>query len=227
MQEQQQTPKNSSDKPLGQERLRDHVPGYPGDSRDNNPHGPSRGGFKAAVIVGAIVLIAAIAQPFAKFMLSFTGNAATPAQHQSQTPLVIGEKEYEELGVSKGASYEDLWEAARKKQPLQFQLCSGETVLITHGMGANESATVNGVPVTPASDNFQRILIPAGATQVEITGISGGQGGKIIFVLDSFSNESLQGAGMSPNSCNLSESHNAVAVATGETVTIPITRPPI
>lgn len=151
------------------------------------------------------------------------GGDLSQVQEGHTAALLIGEKEYKELGLKKGVTHDQMWQAVRRKPRRALELCNGETIIITHGMGnrTGDMASVNDIPVD--FTGYQLMRIRAEATQIEIAGL-GSPSGKVLFFLDSFSNESLRHGRLPTNPCNLSEGHYGVAVAVGETVIIPISR---
>jgi hypothetical protein len=147
------------------------------------------------------------------------------ARQRPQHALALGIEERRELGLSPQATHGEIWAAARKRPIERMQLCAGsDTVIVTHGMGTGDQASVNGTTVNISNNGYQPISIPSDAVAVQIAGLSG-EDGEVLFVLDTFPNQRLAAdLGTTQNSCDLKESHRVVAVKVGEIATIRIVR---
>jgi hypothetical protein len=174
-----------------------------------------------AAVVGVVIAIFAVAE------IRKTLNARQRQQHAQPTTaatLALGVEERRELGLSPQATHGEIWAAARKQPLERIQLCAGsDTVIVTHGMGTGDQASVNGTTVNVSSNGYQPISIPPDAVAVQITGLSG-EGGEVLFVLDTLPNQRLADIGTTQNSCDLKESHHVVAVKVDEIATIRIVR---
>jgi len=210
-------PQSQSQQPSREPAPRAETPSPPqgGGSGPSGPAGSGHGAVKwIAAVIGIVVAIFAVGE--------IRKNLA--ARQRPQQALVPGVEERRELGLSPQATHGEIWAAARKRPLERIQLCAGsDTVIMTHNMGTGDQASVNGTPVNISSTGYQPISIPSDAVAVQIAGLSG-EGGEVLFVLDTFPNQRLADLGTTQNSCDLKESHNVVAVKVDEIATIRIVR---